>query len=89
MLIISQIELVNQNVFLRLEGRMVGPWVGETRETCENLLKQGRRIELDLAEVLFADQDGVKLLKKLISRGVTLVSCSLFVKEQLRLAKEE
>jgi hypothetical protein len=89
MLKISQIGLVNRDVTLRLEGRMVGPWVSETRETCENLLKKGRMIKLDIAEVLFVDQEGVKLLKKLVSRGVTLVSCSLFVKEQLRLAKEE
>jgi hypothetical protein len=89
MLKISQIESVNQDVTLRLEGRMVGPWVPEARETCEKLLKKGRMIKLDLTEVLFVDPEGIKFLKRLISGGVTLAGCSLFVKEQLRSAKDE
>jgi len=84
MLKISQSGRNKQATTLKLEGRMVGPWVGEARETCEKLLHEGRVLKLNLAEVSFADQDGVKFLQNLISRGVKLAGCSLFVEEQLK-----
>ena len=86
MLKISQAGKANQTVTLKLEGRVVGPWVAEARETCEKLLSQGRTVRLNLAEVSFVDPDGVRFLANLISKGVTLVDCSLFVEEQLRSA---
>lgn len=89
MLKISQIGPSNHSVTLKLEGRMVGPWVGEARETCERLLSEDRQIKLNLVEVSFVDQDGVKFLKNLILRGVKLVGCSLFVEEQLKPAMNE
>ena len=84
MLKISQIESNDNSVTLKLEGRLVGPWVGEARETCEAFLAAGRLVKLNLAEVSFVDPDGVKLLKQLVPRGVTLIGCSLFVEEQLK-----
>jgi hypothetical protein len=89
MLKISQIGAVGHSVTLKLEGRMVGPWVEEARDTCEQFLAEGRRVELNLAEVSFVDQDGVKLLKNLIPRGVALTDCSLFVEEQLKPAMND
>lgn len=86
MLKISQIGTANRSVTLKLEGRMVGPWVGEARETCEKLLGEGRAIKLNLVEVSFVDQEGVKFLASLVSRGVKLAGCSLFVEEQLKSA---
>ena len=86
MLKISQAGKTNHSITLKLEGRVVGPWVGEARETCEKLLSQGRTVRLNLAEVSFVDQDGVRFLASLISKGITLVDCSLFVEEQLRSA---
>jgi ABC-type transporter Mla MlaB component len=84
MLKISQTGKANHSVTLRLEGRIVGPWVNAARETCEKFLGEGRTVKLDLAEVSFVDQDGMKCLANLISKGVALVDCSLFVEEQLR-----
>ena len=86
MLKISQIGSANHSVTLRLEGRIVGPWVREARETCEKFLGEGRKVKLNLAEVSFVDQDGVKFLADLVSRGVKLGGCSLFVEEQLKSA---
>ena len=84
MLKISQIGSANHSVTLRLEGRIVGPWVGEAREICEKILDDGRKVKLNLAEVSFVDQDGVKFLADLVSLGVKLAGCSLFVEEQLK-----
>ena len=84
MLKISQAEKANHSVTLKLEGRVVGPWVGELRQVCETLLTEGRALKLDLAEVTFADADGVAVLTGFKTRGVTLKNCSPFVEEQLR-----
>ena len=59
MLKISQAGKANQSVTLKLEGRVVGPWVGELRQVCETHLSEGRVLKLDLADVTFADADGV------------------------------
>ena len=62
MLKISQAGKANHSVTLKLEGRVVGPWVGELRQVCETLLTEGRALKLDLADVTFADASGVAAL---------------------------
>lgn len=86
MLKISQVQPVNHAVMLRLEGRVVGPWVTELRKSCDEALSKGRALKLHLADVEFLDPGGVALLSGLRSQGVCLVDCSPFVAEQLKLA---
>ena len=84
MLRISQAGKANHSVTLKLEGRVVGEWVGELRQVCETLLTEGRSLKLDLADVTFADASGVTALSSFKSRGVTFSNCSPFVEEQLK-----
>ena len=84
MLKISQAGKANQSVTLKLEGRVVGPWVDELRHVCEALLTEGRALRLDLADVTFVDADGVGVLSSLKSLGVSFANCSPFVEEQLK-----
>jgi anti-anti-sigma regulatory factor len=84
MLKISQIGKANHSVTLRLEGRIVGPWVAELRQSCEPFLRQGRCLTLQLADVEFMDASGVELLAELRSRGVSLADSPPFVAEQLK-----
>ncbi len=84
MLMISEAGTANLSVTLKLEGRVVGPWVAELRQVCEKLLTEGRALKLDLADVTFADASGVAALSSFKSRGVTFTSCSPFVEEQLK-----
>ena len=84
MLKISPAGKANHSVTLKLEGRVVGPWVGELRQACETVLKEGRSLRLDLTDVIFADASGVSALSNLKSRGVTLTNSSPFVEEQLK-----
>lgn len=84
MLKISQAGKANHFVTLKLEGRVVGPWVGELQQACELILSEDRKLKLDLAEVSFADADGVVTLNSLKSRGVAFTNCSPFVQEQLK-----
>ena len=84
MLKISETKKANQSVTLQLEGRVVGPWVDELRQICEPLLASGTKLTLDLADVSFADESGVVLLKGLERRGSMLFSPSPFLAEQLK-----
>lgn len=84
MLRISVVESPGQQATLRLEGRLIGPWVGELRRTCEAVLGQGGGVTLDLSEVSFIDDDGIALFRALRGRRIAVVNCSPFVAEQLR-----
>jgi len=86
MLRISKPEFDEQTVILRLEGQLVGPWVGELRKTAENFQRNGHRLALDLVEVTFADNTGIGLLLHLQQQAVSLTNCSPFLEEQLKRA---
>ena len=84
MLRISQIEPANHAITLKLEGRVVGPWVTELQKSCEKVLTEGRSLKLHLGDVEFMDAQGVALLSSLRSRGVSLLQCPPFAAEQLK-----
>ncbi len=63
---------------------MTGPWVGEVRNFCQQFLGNGRRLNLNLAQLSFVDREGIKLLQDLITRGVALKGYSPFIAERLR-----
>jgi len=84
MLRMSEERRANQSLTLRLEGRLVGPWVDELRQICEPLLADETKLALDLAEVSFADEGGAALLKSLERRGTKLSKPSPFLSEQLK-----
>ena len=74
----------NHATTLKLEGRLVGPWVDQLRETCDVHLAQEPRVRLDLADLSYADRGGVLLLLHLRAHGVELVNCSPFLDEKLK-----
>ncbi len=84
MLKISQSRPDQQTTTLRLEGRVVGPWVSELQQICAPLVTGGKKLALDLAEVSFMDQNGVALFWSLKTHGVALLNPTPFVEEQLR-----
>lgn len=77
-------ETADPPVTLRLEGQLIGPWVGELRRACQALLHEGRSVTLDLADVSFLDAEAIDLLRALASHRVAVTHCSPFVAEQLR-----
>ncbi len=84
MLKIVHVEMASRGYVLRLEGRVVGPWVEELRRSCEGALTNSIPVVLDLANVSFIDRTGVALLRGLGGRGVALINCSGFLAAQLR-----
>lgn len=83
MLRISEIQVSDDAAILRLEGEMSGHRVQEARRVMEEFLRANRRMTLDVTELLFADRDGIALLRELIRRQVKLINCSPFLTEQL------
>jgi ABC-type transporter Mla MlaB component len=84
MLRISAERFSNHHETLRLEGHLVGPWVGQLQLSCEQVLGESKRITLDLTAVSFVDRDGVALLRELKMRGVALINCSPFLAHQIK-----
>jgi len=84
MLKISQVEQPGQQLVFKLEGRVVGPWVGELQRACEPSINAGNGLTLDLMEVAFVDVPGAALLANLQRRGAKLSNATPFLKEQLK-----
>jgi hypothetical protein len=61
------------SLFLLLEGRLAGDWVGELETYCATIaLNRQRCGMIDLAAVTFIDAKGKALLTKLWQQGVEL-----------------
>ena len=83
MLRIHHDRVTSREVSLVVEGDLLGPWVEELRKTCDPFLRNGRKLSLDLSGVLFADREGVALLRYLGGRQAQL-NCSAFLAELMR-----
>jgi ABC-type transporter Mla MlaB component len=86
---ISSSNSSGKGVTLLLEGRILNHSIEQLRDSCERFLAQRRRLTLDLSGVSFICQDGVCILQRLEERHVTLINCSGFVAEQLKIKKGE
>jgi hypothetical protein len=84
MLRIAAADNAGTGEILRLEGRVIGPWVDELRRACQRVLVTGATLTLDLHEVAFLDRGGLELLRRLVDDGVAIANCPAFVREQLR-----
>lgn len=54
---------------LRLEGRLVGPWVSEFRKTALRAEVLSLPLEIDVWDLTYADLDGEKVLCHFHRRG--------------------
>jgi hypothetical protein len=84
MLRISRIDSSTGDVILRLEGKLIGPWVNELKSCCAIVGNEGRRLSLDMTDVLFADRRGLTLLRALQESNVALTGCTPLLSEELR-----
>ena len=85
MLRISWIEMEpsHSSRTLKLEGRLLGPWVDELDRICGEPPVPPCGLRLDLTAVTFIDSTGVKLVNDLMLRGATIVGSSGFITELL------
>ena len=84
MLRITRVD-AEEGAFIRLEGRLVGPWVSELRSFIA-AHADGAEHRLDLAGVEFVDRDGVRLLIELRAAGAAIVSARPYVADLLEVA---
>lgn len=68
---------------LKLEGKLLGPWVDELQQACAATAVSLQQVSLDLSAVSYVDGAGVALLRDLQRRGVRLASYSGFIAELL------
>lgn len=66
---------------LRVEGRVVSPWLGVLAEECRRGLSEGRRVIVDLSRVSYIGPAGVTLLRELLGEGIQLANLSPIMAE--------
>ena len=83
MLRITQLSRKGRGLTIKLEGEIVGAWVGAARDACAVRGRRPRPLRLDLAAVTYVDAAGVQLLRDLVAQGAAIAACSSFVGELL------
>ena len=58
-----------EKLIMKLEGKMIGPWVTECRQVWGALMPSlsKRKLALDLCGVTFVDESGLELLREIYS----------------------
>jgi hypothetical protein len=70
---------------LKLQGKLLRPWIDELASACGTAQVSPDRIRLDLIGVTFMDVEGAQFLERLIRDGARVVACSAFAAEMLQL----
>ena len=68
---------------VRLEGKLLEPWVEPLRAECAAVVEAGSRPVIDLSDVTFVDAAGAAAVRELMSAGCDIVGCRGFVRELL------
>jgi anti-anti-sigma regulatory factor len=84
MLRITTIQNEDSPAILKLEGKLLEPWIGELDEACRRACVRASSATLDLAGISFVDTPGTIALRDLRRRGMRLVGCSPLVAELLK-----
>jgi hypothetical protein len=65
-----------------VEGRLVGPWVGELRTSWKkrHRAQNGRTCTVDLSGVTFIDRGGVRLLRMMSKEGTQFMATGIYTK---------
>jgi hypothetical protein len=84
MLRLTRIAATHSTQTLKLEGKLLEPWVDEVRKACASGTDPSGRTSLDLSALTFVDAAGEGLLRDLFGRGIEVVACSSYVTELLR-----
>ena len=72
---------------LKLQGKLLGPWISEVESACGLAQIPADRVRLDLGDLTFVDAAGARFLEVLIRDGARVIACSMFVAEILQLER--
>src|SRR6266852_5588554 len=70
-------------VTLNVEGQIASDWVSILQEETLGVLKEGRRVVLDLSEVTYIDFKGVRMVKSLAADKVEIINCPRLIRDLL------
>lgn len=84
MLRITTVHDQHATPILKLEGKLLEPWIGELDEACRRATAGTSTPTLDLTGLSFIDAPGTVALRNLRRRGARLVGCSPLVAELLK-----
>ncbi|HTU27494.1 MAG TPA: hypothetical protein VMF30_18945 [Pirellulales bacterium] len=84
MLRITRIERAGAAPVIKLEGKLLAPWVDELLQACDARDPAGNPPSLDLSALSYADAAGTAVLRALRDRHVTIVAGSGYVAELLK-----
>jgi ABC-type transporter Mla MlaB component len=85
MLMITRLDASDRRKTLKLEGKLLAPWISELEAACREALATRSPVCLDLRGLRFVDAEGARFLADLIRDGAQVVGCSGFVAEMLHL----
>jgi anti-anti-sigma regulatory factor len=85
MLMIRRLDASDRRRTLKLDGKLVAPWISELEAACREALATGSPVCLDLRDLTFTDAEGARLLASVIRDGAEVIGCSGFVAEMLDL----
>lgn len=88
MLKITSLDEGNGGRRLKLEGRLLDPWVAAFQDAWAAAIRESPEVRLDLFAVSFTDNAGLEALRELISRGAQVVACSPYISDLLHLEKK-
>jgi len=70
---------------LYLEGKICGEYVKELQREVEEGMNRGEKMILDLSKVVFFDDRGRDLIKRLASKSLQLRNCPLYIRTALKI----
>lgn len=85
MLRITKLDDGTCDLRIKVEGRLVAEWVPVLETETLALLEQCRQVQLNLAGVNFVDATGVAALRRLVTRGVSMINATPLVKALLNI----
>jgi hypothetical protein len=85
MLIITQSDGNELSCTLKLEGKLLEPWIGELESACGESRISPARVCLDLCDLTYIAAAGARFLTRLIPDGARVITCSGFVAQLLDL----
>jgi len=74
---------------LYLEGKISQEYVKELRAEIDKGMRTGERVVLDLAQVIFLDDEAARMIRQLQESRLSLRNCSLFIRTALKMEEKE
>ncbi len=68
---------------VEIEGRIVSEWINVVETECQALLSEKQNVLLDFSGVNFVEEEGVRMIRRLLHKGCRVVNCPAFIQHVL------